>query len=38
MICRVKGCNKDTEFDIDYLCNYHWKNRNEEKIYYYIRR
>ena len=24
MICEVKDCNKDTEFDIDRWCNYHW--------------
>ena len=27
MICKAKGCNKDTEFDVDEWCNYHWKNK-----------
>ena len=27
MICKVKGCNSDTEFDIDEWCNFHWKLR-----------
>ena len=30
MICKVKGCNRDTEFDIDFICNYHWKMREKE--------
>jgi len=25
MICKAKGCNRDTEFDVDEWCNYHWK-------------
>ena len=27
MICKVKGCNNDTEFDIDEWGNFHWKLR-----------
>ena len=27
MICKAKGCNRDTEFDVDEWCNYHWKTR-----------
>ena len=30
MICKVKDCNRDTEFDIDYWCNYHWKMREKK--------
>ena len=33
MICESEDCNRDTEFDIDRWCNYHWKNKciiNEE--------
>ena len=30
MICKVKDCNRDTEFDIDFICNYHWKMREKE--------
>jgi hypothetical protein len=29
MICKHRGCNKDTEFDIDEWCNYHWRELNE---------
>jgi len=30
MICKVKGCNRDTEFDVDRWCNHHWKMREKE--------
>ena len=29
MICIIKGCNKETEFDLDCWCNYHWRQKNE---------
>ena len=27
MICKYRGCNRDTEFDIDEWCNYHWRKK-----------
>jgi len=30
MICKHRGCDRDTEFDIDEWCNYHWRKLNED--------